>query len=97
MKTGIGLVIALIAAGFFLESWFMGYLPGDPDGIAARMRDVMSLSCVCGGLALASLLPIGPGRWILLALSSLALVLTILYRLEILSGPLFSQFASASS
>lgn len=89
MKTAAAVLIGLTAAGFFLESWFMGYMPGDPDGIAARMKDVMSVSSVCLGLALASLLPIGVGRWILIALSAFALFLTILYRFEIGSGFMF--------
>lgn len=84
MKTTAAIVVALVALAFFLESWARGYMPGDPDGIAGRMRNVTQLTAIGGALALASLLPLGVVRWVLLALAVAAVLAAVGYRLEIL-------------
>lgn len=74
--------VAVVALGLVLESWGRGFLPGDPDHVAGRMRNVVSLGGLSAGLALASLLPLGAVvRGVLLALSAVALLAALAYRL----------------
>jgi hypothetical protein len=81
LRYAVAGVIAFVALGLVLESWARGFLPGDPDHVAGRMRNVISLGGLSAALALASMLPLGAVvRAVLLALSAVALLAALAYR-----------------
>lgn len=73
--------VALLALVLVLESWAKGYLPGDPDNVAGRMRNVISLGGIALGLAAAALLPLGVLRLVLLGVATVAVLAALGYRL----------------
>ena len=82
LRYAVAGLVALVALGLVLESWARGYLPGDPDHVAGRMRNVISLGSICAGLAAASMLPLeAVVRTVLLVLASVALLAAVAYRL----------------
>jgi hypothetical protein len=81
LRYAVAGAIATLALGLLLESWARGFLPGDPDHVAGRMRNVVSLGALSAGLALASMLPLGAvARAALLALGAGALLAAVAYR-----------------
>ncbi|MFX0539992.1 hypothetical protein ACQBAT_10830 [Ornithinimicrobium sp. Y1847] len=84
MKTTWAIAVLVLALLLVLESWASGYLPGDPDGVATRMRNVISLGGIAAGLGAASFLPIGMLRYAVLALATLAVLAALAYRLEVI-------------
>lgn len=76
--------VLVLAAALALESWVRGYLPGDPDGVAGRMGNVISLDAIAAGLAAVSLLPLGVARLILMSLATTALLAALAYRIGLL-------------
>jgi len=84
MRTPWAVVVLVLAAVLVVESWARGYLPGDPDGVAGRMRNVISLGSIAAGLAAVSLLPLGVLRVVLLALATVAVLAALAYRLGLL-------------
>lgn len=82
LRPALSAVVALLALALVVESWARGYLPGDPHAVAGRMRNVVSLGSIGTGLAVASLLPLGPVlRTVLLALAVVAVLAALAYRL----------------
>ena len=59
LRYAVAGALAVVALGLVLESWARGFLPGDPDHVAGRMRNVISLGGLSAALALASMLPLG--------------------------------------